>query len=197
MNNKNNTSLALERPRLLVDRFISSAQEGNVRQHDEPRILNLNISKQPLVKPKIRVPFVRSPAKDSLRERKIKEWAFKKVDLKELLKSKEFESKNEIQDKKNEIIFDEDEISGLPMKKIDLSELVDTEADDEFYRQHRNSGMYKNRADAQKNILFKLLDKRLLDISKDRFKKINHVDYQKKIFIKKQLLKSKSLPGLK
>lgn len=193
MNNKNNTSLDLERPRLLVDRFISSAQESNVRQRDAPRIINLNIAKQPLIKPKS--PFVRAPAKDSLRERKIKEWAFKKIDLKDLLKSKE--SKNESLTRRDEIFLDDDEILGLTSKKIDLSELIDTEADDEFYRQHRNSGMYKNRADAQKNILFKLLDKRLLDISKDRFKKINHVDYQKKIFIKKQLLKSKSLPGLK
>lgn len=195
MNTKNNSCLDLERPRLHLDRFVSSAQEGNVHQRDNPRIVSLNIAKQPLIKPKIQTPFVRSPAKDSLRERKIKEWAFKKIELKDLLKSKEIELKNQTQQQKKEIIVDENEF--FTVKKIDLSELIDTENDEEFYRQFRNSGMYKNRADAQKNILLKLLDKRLLDISKDRFKIINHVDYQKKIFIKKQLLKSKSLPGLK
>ena len=195
MNTKNNSCLDLERPRLLLDRFISSAQEGNVHQRDKPNVVGLNIAKQPLIKPTSQTPFVRLPAKDSLRERKIKEWAFKKIELKDLLKSKELETKNQTENKKIEIIVDEDEF--LTTKKINLSELIDTENDDEFYRQFRNSGMYKNRADAQKNILLKLLDRRLLDISKDRFKIINHVDYQKKIFIKKQLLKSKSLPGLK
>ncbi|CAF0959824.1 unnamed protein product [Brachionus calyciflorus] len=192
MNTKNNTSLDLERPKLLINRFVSSAQEGNLR----PKT-NLNIVKQAEAKNKKENSFVRTPVKDSLRERHIKEWAFKKIDLKDLLKSKEFEPKHDFEKhKKNFVVIEDDDVLLDETRQIDLSELVDTEADAEFYRQHRNSGMYKNKADAQKNILFKLLDKRLLDISKDRFKFANYVDYQKKIFIKKQILKSKSLPGL-
>jgi hypothetical protein len=52
------------------------------------------------------------------------------------------------------------------------------------------------KTDIERNLRAKLFERELIDLSKARFKKLEMMDYQKKLFIEKQLKKAKSLPGL-
>jgi hypothetical protein len=42
-----------------------------------------------------------------------------------------------------------------------------------------------------------LLDNELIELSKARFKMLSIMEYQKKGFVERQLVKSRALPGLK
>lgn len=205
--NKLKTSLELERPKLNIQRFSSSAHESNTNQRANLKTAppgygpNSKLRDNTLVKPQLSG-LTNVKVKNTMRERQVQEWAFKKLNINDLLKSSEFSDKDRISSqrskKSKEFWLDDDDfwMSGSP-RQIDLAEYDDADQEAEFYRKHRNSGMYSSKADAEKNLLYKMLDSRLMDLSKDRFKVLGYLDYQKKLFIKKQLLKSKSLPGLK
>lgn len=218
-NNSNNntmnkkTSVDIERPKLKINRFVSSAQGGSFKRRESlktaPPRYNFNSVKSKAAKALASKQAKQSSQqvnpsnimiRNTIRERQIKDWAFKKLNVNDMINSNESLNKSRAPatKPKHEIWFDEDDMwqSGAK-QQIDLAVYDDPDEEADFYRKHRNSGMNQSKADAEKNILYKLLDSKLLELSKDRYKLMSYVDYQKKIFIKKQLLKSKSLPGLK
>lgn len=52
------------------------------------------------------------------------------------------------------------------------------------------------KSDIERNLRQKLFETELIDLSKARFKTLEMMEYQKKLFIERQLKKAKSLPGL-
>ena len=52
------------------------------------------------------------------------------------------------------------------------------------------------KSDIERNLRLKLFESELIDLSKARFKTLEMMDYQKRLFIERQLRKAKSLPGL-
>ena len=135
------------------------------------------------------------------REKNILDWAFKKQNNHELIdKPKKTSLSRERQNKSaNRVWFveddenlDEEEIK----KNIDLAEYDDPQGDSDFYRKHRRSANV-SKVESAKNIINKQLDAKLIDLSRERYKIIGNLDYQKKEFVRKQLAKSESLPGLR
>ena len=81
------------------------------------------------------------------------------------------------------------------MEDVDLAKLENPDEDAEFYRNHRSSNI--NKAENKKNFANKLLDAKLVDLSRQRYKGLKNLEFQKKIFARRQLYKAKLLPGLK
>ena len=97
-----------------------------------------------------------------------------------------FNIKNEFSDKKNR---------NPSSRKVFVGDIDEEDEDSEFYRKYRNC--YVTKADIELQFYHKKLDTKLVDLSKERYKIIHRMNYQKKLFAKKQLLKARSLPGLK
>lgn len=136
----------------------------------------------------------------SNKQKDIKEWAFKKLKFEENQSNLEQEqnrsTKNLTQLKYgHQFWYDEVDELNQNTEDVDLAQLENEDEDAEFYRNHRSANL--NKALNQKNFTNKLLDAKLIDLSKQRFKDAKQLSYEKKIFARHQLDKAKTLPGLK
>ena len=133
----------------------------------------------------------------SNKEKDIKEWAFKKNRI--ATKKREPSQQDDLNIAKlrygHHFWFDEVDELNQNIEDVDLAQLENEDEDAEFYRNHRSANV--NKALNQKNFTSKILDTKLIDLSKQRFKDIRQLEFQKKIFARKQLKKAKGLPGLK
>lgn len=135
----------------------------------------------------------------SNKQKDIKEWAFKKLKLEQNQKgSEEPKSSNQNLTKLkygHQFWYDEVDELNQNTDDVDLAQLENEDEDAEFYRNHRSANL--NKALNQRNFTNKLLDAKLIDLSKQRFKDAKNLSFQKKIFARHQLYKAKTLPGLK
>ena len=82
--------------------------------------------------------------------------------------------------------------------KVNLAELDDdVDFMNGFQLKNRNPALNISKEHSKKSQEARCLDEKLILLSKDRFKKIDLFEYQKKLFVDKQLKKAKNLPGLK
>ena len=131
----------------------------------------------------------------SAREKSILDWAFKKFQYEESKKN----DKNNFCRYKHDFWFDEDEeiLKGAEANKnVNLADYDDPQGDHDFYRKYRNV-TNTGKIDIEMNRHSKQLDSQLVDLSRERFKTIGMLEYKKHEFVKKQLRKSESLPGLR
>ena len=134
----------------------------------------------------------------SAREKTIIEWAFKRfeeeIDLEKIEKEKKKKKSGRFV---HQFWYENDEeiLNGSSVQNsISLNE--STEKDDfDFYRTNRKAVTTKT--DIEINRQSKQLGTRLIDLSKERYKVIGILDYEKKKFVRNQMLKSESLPGLR
>lgn len=140
----------------------------------------------------------------SIKEKQILDWAFKKFydeqEARNSTKINSDRSNNSAESKSSKDSWYDDDVDDLIdsnyKNKINLSDYDDIDAENEFLRKYRNTTI-NNKNDMEKTFQAKLLDAKLLDLSKERHKILNLLEYQKKLFIRKQLFKAKSLPGLR
>lgn len=135
----------------------------------------------------------------SAREKIIMEWAFKRFDDEVEVKKAAIEKQKTKTRFDHEFWFedDTDTLKGaIGNKDIDLSDadIKNTNSLD-FYRTNRRAVTTKT--DIEINRHTKQLDVKLIDLSKERYKILGVLDYEKKKFVRHQLLKSESLPGLR
>jgi hypothetical protein len=137
------------------------------------------------------------------KQKDIKEWAFKKLKFEQDQKNLEEQEQKDTHQNLTKLKYGHqfwyDEVDELNQfntgDDIDLTQLENEDEDAEFYRNHRSANL--NKALNQKNFTSKLLDAKLIDLSKQRFKDSKNLSFQKKIFARHQLSKAKNLPGLK
>ena len=110
--------------------------------------------------------------RQSLKQRKIIEWANKKpVIVKKSLENENL--RNNLENVKN-----------------------NKDDDEEFVFMGDAAAAIIQKSDIERSLRAKLFESELIDLSRARFKKLEMMDYQKRIFIDRQLKKAKSLPGL-
>lgn len=82
-----------------------------------------------------------------------------------------------------------------PPKKEPKEQIVEVKTNDDYIEVPRQTGIY-HKSDVAKNIQVKMFEHELIDLSRNRLKTLDTVNYQKRLFIERQLRKAKSLPGL-
>jgi hypothetical protein len=154
-------------------------------------------------------------SKINSRQREILQWARESTDRKKLLqKQKEKEQEqNKIRDFSvtpkeifpHDFHYEEADEYDLPdekKKKDDMFKLsnyenVEEEEEAEYERMHRKSLLNLSKTDQRVNFMNRLLESNMIDLSKKRYQYIKRAEGQKKLFSHKQILKSKTLPGLR
>jgi len=130
--------------------------------------------------------------KQSFKDKKILEWAKKKSltvkELSKLTESAELESLliTPKENKTSAKLSSPSKANSKPMKEEDEDDLNLGEA----------AAAVIQKSDIERNLRMKLFESQLIDLSKARFKTLEMVDHQKKLFIDQQLKKARSLPGL-
>ena len=122
--------------------------------------------------------------KQSLKQKKILEWANKKP----------ISIKQQIQDTARNSLFD----NSLSKTTNDSSRSKKEEDNDDDLTTFAGdaAAAIVQKSDMERSLRKKLSDNELIDLSKARFKKLEMMDFQKRLFIERQLKKAKSLPGL-
>lgn len=130
--------------------------------------------------------------KQSFKDKKILEWAKKKsLTIKELSKLSESTELDSLlvtpKDKTASTKPSPNKGNHTPSKKED---------EDDYLNLGDAAAAVIQKSDIERNLRMKLFESQLIDLSKARFKTLEMVDHQKKLFIDQQLKKARSLPGL-
>jgi len=137
----------------------------------------------------------------STREKLIMDWAFKRfemleTDQEELMKREKLKKKKKTRFD-HEFWFEKDEeyLNGAPLNAhINLNDDANEKDNFDFYRTNKT---VTTKIDIDINRIIKQHDNRLIKLSKERYKTLGGLDYEKKKFVTNQLIKSESLPGLR
>jgi hypothetical protein len=151
-----------------------------------------------------------SQSKKHWKEKQMKEWAYKTITLEELgiemppksARKASAENNNtprrarvqNVSLNPEEILINEENAA----KNFHLVNLDYLDEEENIYdMQNRNPHLNISKENTKKNQESRYLDSKLIELAKERFKTMDWIDYQKKEFVKKQIRKSKTLPGLK
>lgn len=137
----------------------------------------------------------------STREKLIMDWAFKRfemleTDQEELMKREKLKKKKKTRFD-HEFWFEKDEefLNGAPLNAhINLNDDANEKDNFDFYRTNKT---VTTKIDIDINRIIKQHDNKLIKLSKERYKTLGGLDYEKKKFVTNQLIKSESLPGLR
>jgi hypothetical protein len=152
-------------------------------------------------------------SKINSKQREILQWARESTDRKKQLEKNKEKQQSQIRDLSvtpkeifpHDFHFEEADEYDLPdekKKKEDMFKLsnydnVEDEEEAEYERAHRKSLLNLNKTDQRVNFMNRMLESDLIDLSKKRYQFMKRVESQKKLFSHKQILKSKTLPGLR
>jgi hypothetical protein len=137
----------------------------------------------------------------STREKLIMDWAFKRFEMletgqEELMKREKLKKKKKTRFD-HEFWFEKDEefLNGAPLNAhINLNDDANEKDNFDFYRTNKT---VTTKIDIDINRIIKQHDNKLIKLSKERYKTLGGLDYEKKKFVTNQLIKSESLPGLR
>jgi hypothetical protein len=155
---------------------------------------------------------LQSKQQSTLKSRLIKEWAFREIKNSDLgidtpgsvvnkrksagdLETPSSRLRNQSVSASKELLKEVNDAYLKLEHYVDLATLDDGAADVQI--DNRNRALNVSKEMSKKSQEARVLDHKLVELSKDRFKKLSWFECQRKGFVERQLTKSVALPGLK